>query len=88
MPRGRGSALGWGMHSRPHMPRKRRSIHPPLPDDASSEEERPEAPGRLRGRFRSVLVQDGLLDEEGVLVDATGTVVAQSRQLALIPRPA
>lgn len=46
------------------------------------------APGRLRGRFRSVLVQDGLLDEEGVLVDATGTVVAQSRQLALIPRPA
>ncbi len=44
------------------------------------------APGPLRGRFRSLLVQDGLLDEEGVLVDSTGRVVAQARQLALIPR--
>lgn len=44
------------------------------------------AVGPLRGRFRSVLVQDGLLDEEGVLVDASGRVVAQARQLALVPR--
>ena len=34
------------MHSRSHMPRKRRSIHPPLPDDASAGRA---APGRLRG---------------------------------------
>lgn len=44
------------------------------------------APGHLCGRFRSILVQDGLLDEEGVLVDSTGRIVAQSRQLALLPR--
>ncbi|MEL6891057.1 MAG: thioesterase family protein [Actinomycetota bacterium] len=43
-------------------------------------------PGPLRGRFRSILVQDGLLDEEGVLLDITGRIVAQARQLALVPR--
>jgi len=43
-------------------------------------------PGPVRGRFRSLLVQDGLLDEEGVLVDGAGRVVAQCRQLALLPR--
>ena len=37
------------MHSHSHMPRKRRSIHPPLPDDALPGEARPEASGRLRG---------------------------------------
>lgn len=45
------------------------------------------APGLLRGRFRTILVRDGLLDEEGVLVDSTDRVVAQARQLALVPRP-
>lgn len=44
------------------------------------------APGPLRGRFRSIVIQDGLLDEEGVFVDAAGRVVAQARQLALLPR--
>jgi hypothetical protein len=44
-------------------------------------------PGPLRCWFRSRFVQDGLLDEEGEIWDSTGTLVAQSRQLALLPRP-
>jgi acyl-CoA thioesterase len=46
------------------------------------------APGPLRCWFRSRFVHDGLLDEEGEIWDSTGTLVAQSRQLALLPRPA
>jgi hypothetical protein len=46
------------------------------------------APGPLRCRFRSRFVHDGLLDEDGEIWDSTGTLVAQSRQLALMPRPA
>lgn len=45
------------------------------------------APGPLRCRFRSRFIHDGLLDEDGEIWDSTGTLVAQSRQLALLPRP-
>ncbi len=45
------------------------------------------APGPLRCSFRSRFVHDGLLDEEGEVWDSTGTLVCQSRQLALTPRP-
>jgi hypothetical protein len=45
------------------------------------------APGPLRCRFRSRFVHDGLLDEDGEIWDSTGVLVAQSRQLALMPRP-
>jgi hypothetical protein len=44
------------------------------------------APGPLRCVFRSRFIHDGLLDEEGEIWDRTGTLVAQSRQLALVPR--
>ncbi|MET0460250.1 MAG: thioesterase family protein [Ilumatobacteraceae bacterium] len=44
------------------------------------------APGPLRCLFRTRYVAGGLLDEEGEVWDATGTLVAQSRQLALEPR--
>jgi len=44
-------------------------------------------PGPLRCWFRSRFVHDGLLDEEGEIWDSTGKLVAQSRQLALYPRP-
>jgi len=43
-------------------------------------------PGPLRCAFRSRFVADGLLDEEGEIWDGSGTLVAQSRQLALVPR--
>jgi hypothetical protein len=45
-------------------------------------------PGPLRCWFRSRFIHDGLLDEEGEIWDSTGKLVAQSRQLALLPRPA
>jgi acyl-coenzyme A thioesterase PaaI-like protein len=45
------------------------------------------SPGPLRCRFRSRFVHDGLIDEDGEIWDSTGTLVAQSRQLALIARP-
>lgn len=44
------------------------------------------APGPLRCAFRSRFIHDGLLDEEGEIWDSTGTLVCQSRQLALTPR--
>lgn len=44
-------------------------------------------PGPLRCRFRSRFVHDGLLDEDGEIWDSAGTLVAQCRQLALMPRP-
>ncbi len=46
------------------------------------------APGPLRCAFRSRFIHDGLLDEEGEMWDSTGVLVAQSRQLALVPRSA
>jgi len=45
------------------------------------------APGPLRCRFSSRFVQGGMCEEDGELWDTYGTLVAQSRQLALIPRP-
>lgn len=44
-------------------------------------------PGELRCRFFSHVMQDGMFEEQGEVWDAAGTLVAQSRQLALIPRP-
>ena len=44
-------------------------------------------PGPLRCSFVSRFIHDGLLDEEGAIWDSSGTLVAQSRQLALAPRP-
>ena len=43
-------------------------------------------PGPLRVAFRNRFIHDGLLDEEGELWDSAGTLVAQCRQLALMPR--
>jgi acyl-CoA thioesterase len=42
------------------------------------------APGWLRGRFHCDDLQGGRMVESGILWDATGTVVARSRQLALV----
>ena len=44
------------------------------------------APGPLRCVFRSRFIHDGMLDEEGEIWDSGGKLVAQSRQLALMPR--
>lgn len=44
------------------------------------------APGPIAARFRSDVIAGGLLSEDGELWDSTGAVVAQSRQLALMPR--
>lgn len=44
------------------------------------------APGPLRCRFFSKFVENGMFDESGELWDSRGTLVAHSRQLALIPR--
>lgn len=44
------------------------------------------APGPLRCVFRTHFVQGGLLSEDGEIWDEAGVLVAQSRQLALIPR--
>ena len=41
----------------------------------------------IRCSFRSRFVHDGLLDEDSEIWDSEGTLVAQSRQLALMPRP-
>ena len=45
-------------------------------------------PGWLRCRFSTRFITGGLLEEDGELWDASGRLVAQSRQLALAPRPA
>jgi acyl-coenzyme A thioesterase PaaI-like protein len=46
------------------------------------------APGPLRCSFRSRFIHDGMTDEDGEIWDSTGALVAQSRQLALVPRDA
>jgi len=43
-------------------------------------------PGWLRAAFRTQFVSGGLLEEDGELWDAADTLVAQSRQLAALPR--
>jgi acyl-CoA thioesterase len=45
------------------------------------------APGWILCRFRTEDLADGRLIEDGVLWDATGRIVAQSRQLALVRLP-
>jgi acyl-CoA thioesterase len=45
------------------------------------------AAGWLRCEFTTRFVTGGFLEEDGVVWDDTGTLVAQSRQLALVPRP-
>ena len=44
------------------------------------------APGPLRCRFFSRFIQNGMFDEQGEIWDSTGSLVAHSRQLALVPR--
>ena len=44
------------------------------------------APGWLRCSFTTRFVTGGFLEEDGEVWDETGRLVAQSRQLALIPR--
>lgn len=46
---------------------------------------RPE-PGPLRCRFFSQFIEHGMFDEQGEIWDSAGRLVAQSRQLALVPR--
>lgn len=43
------------------------------------------APGWLRVQSSSTEIGRGMFEEDHVVIDSTGTVVAQSRQLALIP---
>lgn len=45
------------------------------------------APGWLLGTFRTRLLIDGLLEEDGEIWDSEGRPVAQCRQLALILQP-
>lgn len=42
--------------------------------------------GPLQARFYNTVVSGGLLNEDGELWDSAGNLVAQSRQLALVPR--
>ena len=44
------------------------------------------APGWLRCEFTSRFVTGGFVEEDGLMWDCEGTLVAQSRQIALLPR--
>lgn len=44
------------------------------------------APGWLATAFRTRFITGGFLEEDGEVWDSTGRLVAQSRQLALVPR--
>ena len=44
------------------------------------------APGPLRCTFSSRFMQTGMCEEDSEIWDSSGTLVAQSRQLALLPR--
>ena len=46
----------------------------------------PQPQGWLRCQFRTRFVTGGLLEEDGDIWDEPGNLVAQSRQLALVPR--
>ena len=43
------------------------------------------APGPLRGEFTTKEIQGGMFEEDGVIWDEHGTLIAQSRQIGLIP---
>ena len=45
------------------------------------------APGWLRAHFSHRFASSGFIEEDGEVWDSEGTLVAQSRQLALLPRP-
>jgi hypothetical protein len=45
------------------------------------------APGPLAAEFTTRFVTGGFLEEDGLIWDGQGTLVGQSRQLALLPRP-
>lgn len=45
------------------------------------------APGWLRCEFASRFVTGGFVEEDGLMWDSSGILVAQSRQISLLPRP-